>query len=1469
MLSPSQGVLMALTIVFVILSFATYKKALPQPLRPLQVVMPLVALLYCVILLLAQGFLVNYIQQGLDALLDRFGFLASMFMGTLNVASACIMALLAVLLFFLIKTIIFAIFKRIENSLPNTLLNYFRDLFGFAFEWKKSGEMWSIKDEYRAMGKLAGWLYLVVLVVCSALLFLFPSTIALYSPCYGVLIFGEIACFLQAPPCTVTKPTGSLDYDASSTRVARYDLLTEAYKEFDNRIVGMEKEVGRPSRVTANHNVVTPLLESESLEDNLAGQYLKSLQLMGEDLDGDKAYMLQRLLHGENVVCASPFYWDFGRYILFPLVRELSHGNKAMVLCGSDIRMEDVKAWLEKEIGFISGVEELWRVGSLFECHEDEEIDICCMNVNDANRQNELLEHEDFLTATRFVLLLNPSTSFSSAQVGLGLLARTLGGNHQVTYCICDKNTNGLVDSLSHALRANFVEVECPRVPEGTVCSVIWKAEDPEGISMHHQLFGEIAQYLGLGTEIATVAAKHGISNITWTGQSNVPLQDMRWIAQQYYRKICAYADLDASASALDDHISYKSGMWDSQTEDFAFYVVEDEGANAFEVLRRFSSRGREDAFINVVSPNYLLRDYMAENSHLFLADPKAIPHIIPDYANTLRNNALSLFARLSCGPVLVEEVKKSLTLAGMGNGDVTATLMMLASMYLDVDCSTEALRSSIFIEEMQVGIDPETLCYKKDRFVKLSKDHPLEWACKSILAQSFYICEDEELNKNVLGSCLTGHMYQNVLPGQGIVLEGKYYEVLSIDAEGEGNRVLLRRAADHFTERSQYCQVKSAFIDNWRSSNRLNRTREYSNMRIELAEANIVISTEGYLKMEDASNFKTARFVRMSTIPERTYRNKTALKVSFDGANGATPEVLATLTVLLNGLFRTVYNENAKYILVGSVAAQESDFPKGSYTLLESEELDENAIYIMEDSSIDLGLIDSVDRNILKFLSIIEDYLSWHSDRLKREWVEEPKEAEDDFVLDIPEEVFELVATVARLSLWERVKQFLMGYRKKKDKTDLGIEEVEKGKKGEEEEAPVAVPVAPAPVAPAAEPAPVAPAPEPTPAAEPAPAPEPTPVAEPIPVSAPEPIGALVDDEPTLEPLFDPAAETAPETKESADETNVWWSTSSNANDDGIGKGLANIRLIPKKVLASQTNQPVAYGYAASAAEPEEKDWYKRVNFLKFGQETYPESLAVDETLDFLHGLGVYSADLHQARKDAQERHKEQLVVPEGAHCCDFCGEPIMTLEYDVLDDGRERCIRCAREAITSLDEFERVYAEVRKTMCSLYHINLPASITIKMTTADDIAKHTGSRFVATDGFDARAVGVAIRAGRGNYTLLVENGTPRISAIGTLAHELTHIWQYENWDDKDIIGHYGKTNSLAIYEGMAVLSEVQYLFSTNNKTIAVKRLMNEIQRNDVYGAGLRKYYLAYGVDTKPSPALTKDHPFQHGSRPL
>lgn len=88
---------------------------------------------------------------------------------------------------------------------------------------------------------------------------------------------------------------------------------------------------------------------------------------------------------------------------------------------------------------------------------------------------------------------------------------------------------------------------------------------------------------------------------------------------------------------------------------------------------------------------------------------------------------------------------------------------------------------------------------------------------------------------------------------------------------------------------------------------------------------------------------------------------------------------------------------------------------------------------------------------------------------------------------------------------------------------------------------------------------------------------------------------------------------------------------------------------------------------------------------------------------------------------------------------------------------------------------------------MEAMFGIKILASVDVKTMDARKLARKLRIKFTPTPGFDGRVLGVAINE-KGVYRLYVENQSPYLNAVATIAHELTHIWQYVNWNRKNII---------------------------------------------------------------------------------
>ena len=264
----------------------------------------------------------------------------------------------------------------------------------------------------------------------------------------------------------------------------------------------------------------------------------------------------------------------------------------------------------------------------------------------------------------------------------------------------------------------------------------------------------------------------------------------------------------------------------------------------------------------------------------------------------------------------------------------------------------------------------------------------------------------------------------------------------------------------------------------------------------------------------------------------------------------------------------------------------------------------------------------------------------------------------------------------------------------------------------------------------------------------------------------------------------------------------------------------------------------------------------YSDANYLFYGGIDVPEGIDYEGTLTFLvNRLKYDGGELRQAR---QNKDGSGIIVPEekSTEVCSYCGLPISGVDYYRLPDGRKRCTNCNRSLIKSLEELNRVFNDVLLNMEIFFGAVIDVPISVEMLEERKLKKKIG-KGLGNPPPNALILGVAVEKA-GKYTVYVENGIPRISLISTLAHELTHIWQYLNWDDKAINDVYGRNNSLEVYEGMAKWAEIQYLILLNEIPYAKRQEIATRLRQDAYGQGFikyaEKYPLTYSTKVGNSP---------------
>ena len=1380
--------------------------------RARQAALPVAALIYCIIAVMLS---MRYSDR-LDELLERLGIFVPY--------GAVVLNCMAAAGFLVLKSILLQIVRLIWRI--RTLIEF---TSGGFYEYDETYSEWFLKQKWANVRSLFLSSVICIGIICAAfvsLLLIFGPDSQLWIfafPVAALIVTGEIFSFLNGQTRVefISKVLGE---DSDSRRVSNFYRIREIYeKMFPGQLLAAHtgcEFVGRNSAV----ELLKDLSEGDRY-DRMTVEYFALIDdIFKPDLDGVMA--TNKLMHGKSVVFLDPFYRDAGRYIVPSITKTLLSGKKCLVIAGRNSTYGDIVKWLRDELAGFNAVSSLWRIHELTVYEPD--CDIGVISSRHMYDMNILKANSAFFSETDFTFIVEPSLIINIGQIGFNIIVDEIHKNiSEPVFCICDRNADGLVDTMSHLLRTEITDVIAAPVPRCVYSSMAWNAD---GDYLRQQLFDKQTRYLGNGAELAAVAIKNQIPKVTWYSETKSPVRDISWIAGQYHTTICRYMNIPSQQSNLYDKLWFESNIWNVPSEGESFTIVEDEFCNMFNTLRAYMSRGSEQAFVNVLSENYLLRDYMRCNSQLFRTDPGAVPSFVPDYAKTLRNTVIKLILHMTVRPVGEKEIIDELYLAGYKADDALSSLTRLVRRYTTADESLFTVGSltngdnDLFADiENCFSIDP-------DKF---------ENCLAESLKSAFYIIEDEKSESSYLDAKLFGHVTQTILPGQYITYDGKYYYAKIVTPE---RGVVLRRASDLYDTRKYYRQIRAYSIDE--NSTELMSVKKVMDIEIAYFCCSISIRTTGYLDMCDNNDLRTARIVDFAADPgvseyNRQYRNKTIMRIHFPESDD---KIRFTICMLMMEVFRSLFPHSWHYLAAVTVRPDDISGMLNYVTYEISGEIEDEYVYIIEDSDVDLGLLDAVEKNLVQIMEIIADFLDWHFEKMRETPYEDP----------LPPDVT-MPADVKKRSLFSRMAgriSRIFGGREEEVKLEAPADDIKDDTQSPQAEVS-GIDTTPVMIesldgletdTPAefsigddekeAEPGSGAPVP-----------------AEYSSGSSDYSFESEADADETSQPAYD-ANGSEKDTEGRQDERQPD-STKKYEEDLLEPEKDENVDIvhIDGTDIFDEDGDPyndmwLEERFIDAGIIPITKSRYQKECYLKYGFEDIDARIRAEGLRNYLRLRGFTNSILTKSRLSSTA--PKTLHDLDTENHCDFCGAPLTGISYERITDGRVRCRDCSTSAIVSLEEAREMFYRIRELMGCFFSIELNVPIGVRITNAQEVARGWGSVFRPSTEVAARVLGYARRKS-GSFFLCMENGSPRLAFIDTMVHELTHIWQFVNWNDSEIESIYGSgSNRDIVYEGMAMWASVQYLYQTGETSYAQLQESLAETRADVYGIGFCLYRQKY-----------------------
>lgn len=275
----------------------------------------------------------------------------------------------------------------------------------------------------------------------------------------------------------------------------------------------------------------------------------------------------------------------------------------------------------------------------------------------------------------------------------------------------------------------------------------------------------------------------------------------------------------------------------------------------------------------------------------------------------------------------------------------------------------------------------------------------------------------------------------------------------------------------------------------------------------------------------------------------------------------------------------------------------------------------------------------------------------------------------------------------------------------------------------------------------------------------------------------------------------------------------------------------------------------------------------YHERYYLRYGDGSRTAEMDLSGTSAFLQSIGFDGGELRQARmgKDVSESLKSSENSANQMHCS-YCGNEVSGVDFYRLPDGRLRCTTCSNSIVKTKAEIEKICQRVIDNLDNFFGANIDVPVSIEVLDERKLKKKIGVPLGTRDEQSILILGVAINKKK-KYSILLENGAPRISLIATFAHELTHIWQYTHWDDKKGFKKCPKSKRLLIYEGMAKWVEIQYLYLIGESAVAKREELITRNRQDEYGIGFNLYEDAYPLSREAM--MSEETPFTTDRYPI
>ncbi|WP_419887262.1 hypothetical protein ACN6MT_17430 [Neobacillus niacini] len=847
---------------------------------------------------------------------------------------------------------------------------------------------WTYLSTFFKIAAIFPLLLLVLLIISNV----YELSILSYLPAYPIISFIlllEIAWFLNGQKVSYSEGYIAGN-DAVARRLTTYDKLFDQYKViWEDRLltsgIVRENEHFHHRKNHFSYHNISPDLEHQLIIHSICEELKKKNMIIDESY----TTMMSEIIQEHDVMIEDVNYNDFSSYFFPALYQLLAKNKKVLIIAHSQDGAMEAVDWVSKGIKVVSGVEQLWKVSTFLEALEQNMNPDVLIVSPDTLKEKRFLHYLRQLEKTKLmegILLLHAEKLFPTYSTiihSFNLNVRELIGK-KPQYIILTEWYDGLEHTVRSILQCEPRDIAAPPGNSPNFYYMVWKNEGEKWFQQkllpkisHRQLEAEVV--------LSIPALKANIEPVHFINQQNTNVKES--IHEMIDMKNHLF-DLGFDLETLD-HLGKMIQVLDSNltipVDDFTLFLIRDNQYNLVRRLNLWKGTGKVASFIHIVSPPYLLRDYLADQLDFYLSTNRTIAPLAPRLSQSLWSIAYGLLERLCHFYIMEEEVESYLSRAKI-------------SCYRSVVEGVHELFSNAFGPKLayRYTIESEELVTfdrtKKD-FVKKTRFRMPYSAKEKILPKGVRFVQIIH-NGQCLSVILEGHLYQQYLPGQYHSFNGELYKIEKVDIE----HGFVEVTYEHIFEQKYYrpiTEYKISQMAEHRNFKKKTISLEQFEICMGSVQAEVSVKMNGYVEMSEMLNLKSMKVHSYHQDEQitRQYENGHLLQIEIRSKLGEIEnarKIEFTLALLLNELFLSLFPDTHHFVracpaLDESFFDQSVSQSKHLQWITPSFQVDHDlevegriSLYIIEDSPVHLGLLEAIGHNWEKIFDMLNDYLFW-----------------------------------------------------------------------------------------------------------------------------------------------------------------------------------------------------------------------------------------------------------------------------------------------------------------------------------------------------------------------------------------------------------------------------------------------------------------------------------------------------------